>query len=142
FGAEVIVTPTNVDADDPQSYYSVSRRMAKETPNAIYLDQYNNLANREVHYQLTGPEILKQMPEIDVFIAGIGTGGTICGVGKYLKEKKPSVEVVAVDPLGSIVYDYFKTGEFTATPKTYKIEGIGEDFIPKNYDLTVINDMV
>ncbi len=142
FGAKVVVTPTAVDADDPRSYYSVSRRLAKETPNAIYLNQYDNLSNREAHYLMTGPEILKQMPDIDVFIAGIGTGGTICGVGKYLKEHKPSCKVVAVDPKGSIVYDYFRTGEFTAKPKTYKIEGIGEDFIPKNYDFSVIDDMV
>lgn len=142
FGAKVVVTPTAVDADDPRSYYSVSRRLAKETPNAIYLNQYDNLSNRESHYALTGPEILKQFPDIDVFIAGIGTGGTICGIGKYLKEKKPSVKIVAVDPIGSIVYDYFKTGKFNAKPKTYKIEGIGEDFIPKNYDFDYIDDMI
>ena len=142
FGAKVVVTPTAVDADDPRSYYQVSRRLAKETPNAIYLNQYDNLSNREAHYAMTGPEILKQFPDIDVFIAGIGTGGTICGIGKYLKEKKPGVKVVAVDPIGSIVYDYFKTGKFNAKPKTYKIEGIGEDFIPKNYDFSYIDDMI
>lgn len=142
FGAKVVVTPTAVEPDDPRSYYQVSRRLARETENAIYLNQYDNLSNREAHYKTTGPEILKQMPEIDVFIAGIGTGGTICGVGKYLKEKKPSVKIVAVDPVGSIVYDYFKTGKMQTLPKTYKIEGIGEDFIPKNYDLSVIDDMI
>lgn len=142
FGAKVVVTPTAVEPDDPRSYYQVSRRLARETPNAIYLNQYDNLSNREAHYHLTGPEILKQMPEIDAFIAGIGTGGTICGVGKYLKEKRPECQVIAVDPVGSIVYDYFKTGKLRTAPKTYKIEGIGEDFIPKNYDLSVIDDMV
>jgi len=142
FGAKVVVTPTAVEPDDPRSYYQVSRRLARETPGAIYINQYDNLSNREAHYNLTGPEILKQMPEIDVFVAGIGTGGTICGVSKYLKEKKPSVQVVAVDPVGSIVYDYFKTGKMQTLPKTYKIEGIGEDFIPKNYDLSLIDDMV
>src|SRR4051812_15389634 len=126
FGAKVVVTPTAVAPDDPRSYYQVSRRLARETPNSIYINQYDNLANREAHYALTGPEILKQMPNIDVFVAGIGTGGTICGVGKYLKEKKPSCRVIAVDPVGSIVYEYFKSGRIFTAPKTYKIEGIGE----------------
>lgn len=142
FGAKVVVTPTAVEPEDPRSYYQVSRRLGRETPNAVYLNQYDNLSNRECHYAMTGPEILKQMPEIDVFVAGIGTGGTICGVGKYLKEHKPSVQILAVDPVGSIVYDYFKTGKMQTLPKTYKIEGIGEDFIPKNYDLSVIDDMI
>ena len=142
FGAKVVVTPTAVEPTDPRSYYSVSRRLAQETPNSIYINQYDNLSNREAHYQMTGPEILQQMPEIDVFVAGIGTGGTICGVGKYLKEKKPSVQIVAVDPVGSIVYENFKTGKILSAPKTYKIEGIGEDFIPKNYDYSVIDDMI
>jgi cystathionine beta-synthase len=142
FGAKVVVTPTAVEPDDPRSYYQVSRRLARETPNSIYMNQYDNLANRESHYAITGPEILRQMPDIDVFVAGIGTGGTICGVGKYLKEKKPSVKVLAVDPIGSIVYDYFKTGKMQTLPKTYKIEGIGEDFIPKNYDFSVIDDII
>ena len=88
FGARVVVTPTAVEPDDPRSYYSVSRRMAQEIPNSLYIDQYNNLSNREYHYKHTGPEILEQMPEIDVFVAGIGTGGTIIGIGRYLKENK------------------------------------------------------
>lgn len=142
FGAKVVVTPTAVEPEDPRSYYQVSRRLARETPNSIYINQYDNLANRESHYKMTGPEILEQLPEIDVFVAGIGTGGTICGTSKYLKEKRPSVKAVAVDPVGSIVYDYFKTGKMQTLPKTYKIEGIGEDFIPKNYDFSVIDDMV
>jgi cystathionine beta-synthase len=141
FGAKVIVTPTAVEPDDPRSYYQVSRRMARETPNAFYINQYDNLSNRECHYKHTGPEILEQMPDIDAFVAGIGTGGTICGVGKFLKEKRPSTKVVAVDPVGSIVHEYFKTGKVLTLPKTYKIEGIGEDFIPKNYDLSVIDDI-
>lgn len=141
FGAKVVVTPTAVAPEDPRSYYSVSKRLTEETPNSFYANQYNNLANRECHYKWTGPEILKQMPDIDVFIAGIGTGGTICGVGKYLKEHKPDVKVVAVDPIGSIVYDKFKSGK-DVEAHTYKIEGIGEDFIPGNYDFSVIDDMV
>jgi cystathionine beta-synthase len=141
FGAKVVVTPTAVEPEDPRSYYSVSRRLGTETPNAYYMNQYDNLANRQCHYQTTGPEIFGQMPEIDVFVAGIGTGGTICGVGKYLREKKPTTEVVAIDPVGSIVYEMYKTGAAKTRPKTYKIEGIGEDFIPKNYDFSVITDM-
>ncbi len=142
FGARVIVTPTAVEPDDPRSYYSVSRRMAEETPNSLYIDQYNNLANRQYHYEHTGPEILRQMPEIDVFVAGIGTGGTITGTGKYLKENKPGVEVLAVDPIGSIVYDTFKYGAPKTPADSYLIEGIGEDFIPANYDFEQIDDMV
>lgn len=142
FGAKVVVTPTAVEPEDPRSYYQVSRRLARETPNAFYINQYDNLSNREAHYFGTGPEILEQMPQIDALIAGIGTGGTICGCAKYLKEKKPSVKTVAVDPVGSIVYEYFKYGKIQTLPKTYKIEGIGEDFIPKNYDLSLIDDMV
>jgi cystathionine beta-synthase len=141
FGARVVVTPTAVEPEDPKSYYSVSKRLAAETPNSLYVDQYNNLANRASHYANTGPEILAQFPDIDVLIAGIGTGGTICGTGRFFKEHKPEVEIVAVDVLGSIVYDKFKTG--TDVPAlTYKIEGIGEDFIPDNYDFEVIDDMV
>jgi len=142
FGARVIITPTAVEPDDPRSYYSVSKRMAKETPNSLYIDQYNNLANRQYHYEYTGPEILQQMPDIDVFVAGIGTGGTITGTGKYLKENKPGVEIVAVDPKGSIVYDTFKYGAPKSPAEMYLIEGIGEDFIPGNYDFEQIDDMV
>ncbi len=141
FGAKVVVTPTAVEPEDPKSYYSVSRRLARDTPNSVYIDQYNNLANRDSHYQKTGPEILEQFPDIDVLVAGIGTGGTICGTGKFFKESKPAVKIIAVDCVGSIVYDKFKTN--TDVPAlTYKIEGIGEDFIPDNYDFSVIDDMV
>ena len=142
FGARVIITPTAVEPDDPRSYYSVSKRMAKETPNSLYIDQYNNLANRQYHYEYTGPEILQQMPDIDVFVAGIGNGGTITGTGKYLKENKPGVEILAVDPIGSIVYDTFKYGAPKSPAEMYLIEGIGEDFIPGNYDFEQIDDMV
>jgi len=141
FGARVVVTPTAVEPEDPKSYYSVSKRLATDTPNSFYVDQYNNLANRDCHYENTGPEILAQFPDIDVLIAGIGTGGTICGNGRFFKEHKPGVEIVAVDALGSIVYDKFKTGA-DVPALTYKIEGIGEDFIPDNYDFQVIDDMV
>lgn len=142
FGAEVVITPTNVEPEDPRSYYSVAKRIASETPNSIWLNQYDNLANREAHYKTTGPEIFRQMPEIDVFVAGIGTGGTLSGCAKYLKEVKPSVKVVGVDPVGSIVYDVFKTGKPQSPPASYKIEGIGEDFLPKNYDFSLWDDVV
>ncbi len=142
FGARVVVTPTAVEPDDPRSYYSVSRRLAEETPNSLYINQYDNLSNRECHYRTTGPEILGQMPDIDVFIAGIGTGGTLTGCGRYLKEQRPGVEIVGVDPIGSIVYEMFKTGDNKVPAKSYVIEGIGEDFIPANYDFGVYDDMV
>lgn len=143
FGAEVVITPTNVEADDPKSYYQVSRRLAREIPGAVYLDQYNNLANRTCHFQTTGPEILEQFPEIDYFVAGMGTGGTITGCAQYFKQHKPSTKIIGIDPKGSILIDAFTTGTFDPkTAKTYKIEGIGEDFIPANYDFSVIDEMV
>ena len=142
FGARVVVTPTAVEPDDPRSYYSVSRRMAKEIPNSLYIDQYNNLSNREYHYRHTAPEILAQMPHIDAFIAGIGTGGTVTGIGKFLKENKPEVDIVAVDPIGSIVHETFKTGANQKPAEGYLIEGIGEDFIPDNYDFAQLDDIV
>jgi cystathionine beta-synthase len=142
YGARVVVTPSNVEPEHPDSYYSVARRIQKETPNSVLLDQYNNLANRECHYNITAPEIYEQMPDLDVFVGGIGTGGTICGVGKYLLEKKKGVEIVAVDPMGSIVYETFKFGTHKTPPHLYKVEGIGEDFLPKNYDFKTITDMI
>ncbi len=142
FGARVIITPTAVDPEDPRSYYSVSKRMATTIPNAFYVDQYNNLANRRCHYETTGPEILHQMPDIDVLIAGIGTGGTVVGIGQYMKQAKPDVKIVAVDVVGSIVYDTFKYGAPRTPAEPYLVEGIGEDFIPDNYDFNQIDDMV
>ena len=142
FGAKVIVTPTAVAPEDPRSYYSVAKRLAKEIPNSVYIDQYNNLANREYHYLYTGPEILRQMPDIDVLVAGIGTGGTVIGVGKFLKENSPSVQIIAVDPVGSIVYETYKYGKAKSPAQQYKIEGIGKDFIPANYDFGQLDDIV
>ena len=142
YGAKVVVTPTNVEPDDPRSYYKVSRRLADETPNAFYANQYHNPSNPKAHYLTTGPEIWKQFDgKIDVFIAGLGTGGTISGVGKYLKEQNPDVRVVGVDPVGSIYYDYFKTGRMTEA-FSYVLEGIGEDFIPSTVDFTHIDEVV
>jgi cystathionine beta-synthase len=142
FGAEVVVTPTDVPPDSPESYYSVARRIARETPNSYYPDQYNNPRNIDSHYFTTGPEIWKQTKgSIDYFIAGIGTGGTMSGAGKYLKEKNAGLKVIAVDPEGSVFYDYFKTRQLTK-PHVYKVEGIGEDYLVKAVDFSLIDDMI
>lgn len=142
FGATVVVTPTDVPADSPESYYSTARRIAAETPNAFYPDQYNNPMNIEAHYATTGPEIWEQSEgEIDIFVAGIGTGGTLSGVGRYLKEKNPNIQVIAVDPIGSVFYDYFKTGKLP-DPQMYKVEGIGEDYLVKAVDFSIIDDIL
>ena len=142
WGAKVVVTPTNVEADDPRSYYSVSRRLAEETPNAYYANQYHNPSNPQAHYETTGPELWDQTEgKIDVFIAGLGTGGTISGIGRYLKEQNPDVKVIGVDPVGSIYYDYFHTGQLTQ-PHSYLLEGIGEDFLPSTMNFDVVDDVV
>jgi cystathionine beta-synthase len=142
FGARVVMCPTAVDAEDPRSYYKVSRRIADETPNSFYANQYHNPANPEAHYLWTGPEIWKQTNgDIDVFVAGLGTGGTVSGTGKYLKEKKPGLQIVGVDPVGSLYYDFVKTGRITK-PFSYKVEGIGEDFFPTTMNLKILDDIV
>ncbi len=142
FGAEVIVTPTDVPAESPESYYSVARRIAQETPNSYYPDQYNNPKNIDAHFETTGPEIWEQAKgNIDIFVSGIGTGGTLSGVGRYLKKQNSKIKIVAVDPVGSVFYDYFKTGKLPE-PNVYKVEGIGEDYLVKAVDFSVIDDMV
>ncbi len=142
FGARVVMCPTAVDADDPRSYYKVSRRIADETPNSFYANQYHNPANPEAHYLWTGPEIWKQTDgDFDVFVAGMGTGGTVSGTGRYLKEKKPAIQIVGVDPVGSLYYDFVKTGRVTK-PFAYKVEGIGEDFFPTTMNLKILDDIV
>jgi cystathionine beta-synthase len=142
YGAKVVVCPTAVEPDDPRSYYQVAKRIAAETPNCFYANQYHNLDNPGGHYVSTGPELWEQTGgEIDVFVAGLGTGGTITGTGKYLKEKKPSVQLVGVDPIGSLYYDFVKSGRVTK-PFTYKVEGIGEDFFPSTIDLKVLDEIV
>lgn len=142
FGAEVILTPAGVDAADPRSHYSVARKLAEETPNAALMNQFNNLVNQQTHYEKTGPEIFGQMPQIDAFVGGMGTGGTLCGTGRYLKEKKPSVKIVCVDPIGSIIHDVFYHGKPQSPVTPYRIEGIGEDFIPENFDFKAIDAVV
>ena len=142
YGARVVVTPTNVEPDDPRSYYKVAERLVEETPNSILANQYHNPVNPQTHVDSTGPELWEQTAQqIDVFVTGMGTGGTITGVGRYLKSVNPKIQIVGVDPVGSILYDYFYTGEMTEA-ESYKTEGIGEDFIPSNYDFSVIDDMV
>jgi cystathionine beta-synthase len=141
FGAEVIVCPTNVDPEDPRSYYSVSSRLVNEIPNAWKPNQYDNLSNRQAHYESTGPEIWNQTEgKITHLVAGVGTGGTITGTGMYLKEQKPSVQVLGIDTYGSVFKKYKETGIFDKNEiYPYVTEGIGEDFIPENVDFDIID---
>ena len=140
-GAEVIVCPTNVEPDDPRSYYSVARRLEKEIPNSYLCNQYDNLANRMAHYETTGPEIWEQTEgKITHLVCTAGTGGTVTGLGMYLKEKNPKIQIWAVDVYGSLLTKYFRTGEVDMNEvHPYISEGFGEDFVPKNYDMSVID---
>ena len=140
-GAEVIVCPTNVLPEDPRSYYSVAARLAKEIPNSFHMNQYDNLANRQAHYESTGPEIWKQTDgKITHLVCTAGTGGTITGTAMYLKEKNPNIKVWAIDVYGSLLTKYFNTGEIDMKEvKPYISEGFGEDFVPGNYDMSVID---
>jgi len=140
-GAEVIVCPTNVEPEDPRSYYSVSKRLATEVPNSWYVNQYDNLANRQAHYEQTGPEIWAQTEgKVTHLVVATGTGGTIVGTGKYLKEKNPNIKVWAIDSYGSLLKKYFETGELDQNEVyPYISEGFGEDFVPENYDMSVID---
>lgn len=141
FGAEVIVCPTDVDPEDPRSYYSVSSRLVRETPNAWKANQYDNLSNAQAHYESTGPEIWAQTEGlIDHLVVGVGTGGTATGTGRYLKEKKPGVKVWGIDTYGSVFRKYKETGVFDKNEiYPYVTEGIGEDFLPENVDFSVID---
>jgi cystathionine beta-synthase len=142
YGAKVVICPTAVDPEDPRSYYSVSRRLVEETPGSFYANQYHNPANPEAHYLSTGPEIWEQTGgEIDVFAAGMGTGGTISGCGRFFKERKPGFKIVGVDPIGSLYYEYVKTGRLTK-PFSYYVEGIGEDFLPSTMNLKIIDEIM
>ncbi len=140
-GAEVIVCPTNVEPEDPRSYYSVSKRLASEVPNSWYVNQYDNLANRLAHYEQTGPAIWEQTEgKVTHLVVATGTGGTIVGTGKYLKEKNPNIQVWAIDSYGSLLKKYFETGELDQKEVyPYISEGFGEDFVPANYDMSVID---
>ena len=140
-GAEVVVCPTAVEPDDPRSYYSVSKRLAEETPNAWYVNQYDNPSNAKAHYEQTGPEIWKQTEgKITHFVVGVGTGGTVSGTGKYLKEQNPNIKVWGIDTYGSVFKKYHETGIFDENEiYPYVTEGIGEDILPKNVDFDVID---
>ena len=141
-GAKVVITPTDVEPEDPRSYYSVAKRIVEETPGAFYANQYHNPDNTAAHYHSTGPELWRQTEgEIDVFVSGLGTGGTITGTGTFLKEKKPEVQLVGVDVKGSVYYDFWKSGKLIE-PYSYKVEGIGEDFFPSTIDLSIIDHIV
>lgn len=140
-GADVVVCPTAVVPEDSRSYHSVVNSLARDIPNAYHPDQYHNPSNPEVHYRTTGPEIWEDSEgRVTHFVAGMGTGGTITGVGRFLKEKNQSVKIIGADPMGSILYDFFHTGK-TAKAETYKVEGIGEDFFPTTLDFSVIDDV-
>ena len=143
-GAEVIVCPTNVEPEDPRSYYSVSKRLSEETPNSFYANQYDNLSNRKAHYESTGPEIWKQTEgKITHFVVGVGTGGTISGVGKYLKEQNPNVKIIGIDTYGSTLKAYHETGKIDEKEiYSYITEGIGEDIIPANIDFGIIDRFI
>lgn len=140
-GAEVIVCPTNVEPDDPKSYYSVARRLAKEIPNSFLCNQYDNLANRLAHYETTGPELWEQTEgKITHLVCTAGTGGTVTGTAMYLKEKNPAIQVWAIDAYGSLLTKYFRTGETDMNEvHPYISEGFGEDFVPANYDMSMID---
>ncbi len=143
YGAKVVITPTAVEPDDPRSFYSVAKKLVEITPNAFYANQYHNADNPTQHFNTTGPEIWEQTGgKIDVFVAGAGTGGTISGVGRYLKKQKPSVKIVCPDPVGSILYDLFYHKKVIDPPAAYKVEGVGEDMLPENVHMDVIDAFV
>ena len=140
-GAKVVVCPTDVAPDDPRSYYSTSKRIAEETPNSWYVNQYDNPSNTQAHYETTGPEIWEQTDgKITHFVVGVGTGGTISGVGKFLKERNPNIKIWGIDTYGSVFKKYHETGVFDPNEiYPYSTEGIGEDILPENVDFSVID---
>jgi cystathionine beta-synthase len=145
FGAKVLITPTAVTPDDPRSYYSVAERIVRETPNSILANQYHNPENPRSHYLTTGPEIWQQTNgRVTDLVIGMGTGGTVSGAGKFLKEQNPAVRIIGVDPVGSILLETWKKGGLADDVKasTYKVEGIGEDFLPSTLDLSVIDEVI
>lgn len=143
-GAEVLVCPTNVEPEDPQSYYSVAKRLSSELSNSFYPNQYDNKSNLLAHYETTGPEIWEQTEgTITHYVAGMGTGGTISGVGKFLKEKNSKIKVIGIDSFGSVYKKYFETGEFDKNEiKPYMTEGIGEDIIPGTIDFSYVDQVI
>jgi cystathionine beta-synthase len=141
YGAKVVITPTNVPPESAEHYTKVAERLARETPHSYMPNQYGNRANPDAHYQTTGPEIWRQTEgKVDVFVCGMGTGGTITGTGQFLKEKKKSLKIVGADPEGSIFYPRFHGQD--EQPHQYKVEGIGEDFMPGTMDMSIIDDVI
>ncbi len=142
FGAEVVITPTDVPGDSPQHYVETAKRIARETPNAFYLNQYHNPKNIEAHYYSTGQELWEQTDggKVDALVIGVGTGGTASGVGRFFKDKKSSARIIAVDPLGSVHYHYFYT-KTLCTPHVYKVEGIGEDILCDAMDFSAVDEI-
>jgi cystathionine beta-synthase len=142
FGAEVVVTATDVPPDSPESYYEVARKIHREKPNSIILEQYFNDKNPEAHYKTTGPEMWEQTEgKLDYAVIGIGTGGTMSGAAKFLKEKNPKIKAIGVDPVGSVFHDYFKTKKLIE-PHVYMVEGIGEDMVVPTMHFDVMDDVI
>jgi cystathionine beta-synthase len=141
YGAKVVVTPTNVPPESPEHYTKVAERLSRETPHAYMPNQYENQSNPDAHYRTTGPEIWRQTDgKVDVFVCGMGTGGTITGIGRFLKEKKKNLKVVGADPEGSIFYSRYHGHK--EEPHQYKVEGIGEDFMPGTMDMSIVDDVI
>lgn len=143
YGAKVVITPNGLEPEHPNSFYSVAKKLSQVIPNSFYTNQYHNPDNVKIHYETTGPEIWEQSNgQIDVFVAGAGTGGTLSGVGRYLKEKNPAIKVVMADPIGSILYDLYYHKEVRDPVGSYIVEGIGEDMLPDNVHFNVIDAVV
>ncbi len=143
-GAEVKICPTDVEPDDPRSYYSVAKRLSEEIPNSYYPNQYDNPSNTQAHYETTGPEIWEQTEgKVTHYVAGMGTGGTVSGTSKYLKEQNADIQTIGVDSVGSVYKHYFETGEFDKDEiHPYLTEGIGEDIIPENMDFDLLDEVI
>ncbi len=143
YGAKLVLTPNEVAPDDPRSHYSVAKKIAAQTPGSFYTNQFHNMDNPTQHYKTTGPEIWDQMEgNVDLFVSGAGTGGTISGVGKFLKEKNPNIKIVCNDPVGSILYDLFYHKKIRTPPSPYQVEGIGEDIMPSCLQFNYIDDFI
>lgn len=143
YGARVVITPNGLEPEHPLSHYSVAKKIADTTENSFYTNQYHNMDNFDVHYKITGPEIWNQTGgQVDLYAAGVGTGGTLSGVAKFLKEKNPQVKILCVDPIGSIIHDLFYHGKVIEPPGPYKVEGVGEDMLPDNCKLNLYDDVI
>ncbi len=140
-GVEIIMTRSDVENGHPEHYQSIAEKLLKSTPNSFFANQFENKSNPQVHFETTGPEIWEQMEgNIDAFVAGVGTGGTISGVGRFLKSKNPNIKVIIADPIGSVVADAVNTGEYKYEGGSWSVEGIGEDYIPANLNLDIIDE--